>query len=59
MKSLIDMIFKREPSLDYVIAKYKPSSDFVARPRVAVPEYEVDLLKVSDEMEIDNLYQRS
>ena len=59
MKSLIEKIFKREPTLNYVIAEYKPTSDFVTKAYAMLPEYGVEAQASNDEMEIDNLYQRN
>ncbi|MFM9836086.1 MAG: hypothetical protein ACKVOA_08285 [Methylophilaceae bacterium] len=57
MKSLIEKIFRREPTLNYVIAEYKPLSNYVPKPSVAMAEYEVEKARMNDEMEIDNIYQ--
>ncbi len=57
MKSLIGKIFKRGPVLNYVIAEYKPNSDFAPKPLAEIAEYDVETPEVSDEMAIDNIYQ--
>lgn len=59
MRNLIEMLFKREPSLNYVIAEYKPSNNFVAKSSAEMPEYDIEAIQDNDEMEIDNLYQNS
>lgn len=59
MKNLIEMIFKREPRLNYVIAEYYPRSDFVPKPIVEMAEYEVESPQNMDEMQIDNIYQQN
>ena len=59
MKNLIGMLFNREPPLNYVIAEYKPNREYAAIMQAKIAEYEVDEPEASDEMEIDNLYQRN
>jgi len=59
MKSLIEKIFGREASLDYVIAEYKPNRSVITKQLTNMTEYEDDLLEDKDEMAIDNLYQRN
>jgi len=59
MRNLIEMFFKREPALNYVIAEYKPSIDYVARPSAELTEYDIETMQDNDEMEIDNLYQNN
>ena len=57
MKSLIEKLFKREPTLNYVIAEYKPISNYVPKSSTPEADYEVHTASANDEMEIDNIYQ--
>lgn len=59
MKNLIEKLFKREPALNYIITEYQPTQVDGLRTGVKVTEYEDSLALAHDEMEIDNLYQRS
>lgn len=59
MKNLIEMIFKREPTLNYVIAEYQPSGDFVAKSFSKPNTSGENELEIKDEMQIDNLYQKN
>jgi hypothetical protein len=59
MKNLIEMIFKREPTLNYVIAEYQPSGDFVAKSFSKPNASGENELEIKDEMQIDNLYQKN
>ena len=64
MKSLIEKIFKREPSINYIIAEYSPVMPSMSRAiskeaEAKRAEYESSEVIEHDEMEIDNLYQKN
>jgi hypothetical protein len=59
VKSLIEKLFKKEPQFNYIIAEYQPVRIDSLRTGVNVTEYEIGEPANSDEMEIDNLYQRA
>lgn len=59
MKNLFDKIFKKEPQFNYIIAEYQPSKSAAFESRTKISEYDIEVPANSDEMEIDNLYQRA
>lgn len=59
MKNLFEIIFKKEPQLNYIIAAYQPMEVSVLRTSSQTSEYDLDAPTELDEMNIDKIYQRS
>lgn len=58
MKKLWNKLFKTEPQYNYTIADYQPIKVNSLETKVKVTEYEIDARLRSDEMDIDNIYEK-
>ena len=58
MKKLWNKIFNTEPQYNYTIADYQPVKISAFETKVKVTEYEIDERLRSDEMDIDNIYEK-
>ena len=58
MKKLWNKLFKTEPQYNYTIADYQPIKINATETKVRVTEYEVGARLRSDEMDIDNIYEK-
>ena len=58
MKKLWNKLFKTQPQYNYTIADYQPIKINSLETKVKVTEYEVDARLLSDEMDIDHLYEK-
>lgn len=58
MKKIWNKIFKIEPQYNYTIADYLPVNINALETKVKVTEYEIDERLRSDEMDIDNIYEK-
>ena len=58
MKKLWNKLFKTQPQYNYTIADYQPVKINSLETKVKVTEYEVDARLLSDEMDIDHLYEK-
>ena len=58
MKKIWNKIFKTEPQYNYTIADYLPVNINALETKVKVTEYEIDERLRSDEMDIDNIYEK-
>ena len=58
MKKLWNKLFKTQPQYNYTIADYQPVKINSRETIVKVTEYEVDARLLSDEMDIDHLYEK-
>jgi hypothetical protein len=59
MMNFIEKLFKKEPSVNYTIADYAPPQQEFSPPRLKRLSHQKSHQTVHDEMEIDNLYQKS
>ena len=58
MKKLWNKLFKTEPQYNYTIADYQPIKVNSLETKVKVTEYEIEARLRSDEMDIDNIYEK-
>ena len=58
MKNLFNKIFKKEPQFNYIIAEYQPVKIDRNKAAASAKQYETQAPVISDEMEIDKIYQR-
>ena len=60
MKSIIEKLFRREvPSYNYIVSEYKPSRAKAKSKPARLSEYNLESDKITDEMDIDNIYKKN
>ncbi|MBC7757130.1 MAG: hypothetical protein H7Z20_10950 [Bdellovibrio sp.] len=58
MKKLWNKLFKTEQPFNYTIAHYQPVKINALETQVNVTDYQIDERLRSDEMDIDNIYEK-